>query len=714
MGRRPPDAALDFAPSRPSHRFMTIADEFERAFRLHQQGKLREAFLRYEAILKAEPEHAPALHYSGVVLMQSGKHAAAIERIRGSLKLDPGSADAWSNLAQALESVDRPEAALNALKQATELAPRSPEIWCNLAASELAQRRFAEAEVSARQALVADARHSQAWYHLALALDAQGRVLEALDATSRASAIAPAEAAPAGLKAQLHEGLGQLEQAREVLDAILVRQPTVAALQNQLASVADRQGDFATAARAYANALRLQPDNGATLSQLLFLRKRMGDWHDLGVLQDRFRKGVAAGGSLLTPFSFLSDPSTRGEQRACAAHWARSFPPGPRQRRRLLSAGRLRIGYLSSDFHDHPTSVLAAGIFEAHDRSIVEVLGYSAGPDDGSDRRARVVASFDRFFDARGATAADLADRIRADGIDVLVDLKGHTDGAPFEVLARRPAPIQVHWLGYPGTLGAPVVDYLIGDGVVTPLGEASDYSEMLVLLPGSYQSNDRTRADRAPPSRSELGLPEHAVVLCCFNATFKLNPAVVDAWARLLAVVPDAVLWLLSRDAEDPAEANLRRECAKRGIADHRIIFARHRPHADYLGLYRHADLFIDTWPYNAHTTASDALWMGCPVLTLRGETFAGRVGESLLRAVGLPELVAADVDAYVDDAIALARDPARRARLRAHLASAGRASVLFDAPTFARALEHAYSEMAAQYRSGRRAPIVILPPMR
>ncbi|NDP42828.1 MAG: tetratricopeptide repeat protein, partial [Aromatoleum sp.] len=508
---------------------MTIATEFERAFNLHQRGKLREAFLRYEAILAAQPEHAPALHYSGVVLMQSGKHAVAIERIRASLKLDAGSADAWSNLAHALEAVDRPEAALNALKQATQLAPRSPEIWCNLAASELAQHRYSDAEVSARHALTADARHAHAWYHLALALDAQGRVLEALDAASRASAIAPGEAAPAGLRAQLHERLGQFDLARGVLEAALVRWPTVATLQNQLASLTEHQGDLVAAARAYANALRLQPDHGAALSQLLFLRKRMGDWHDLVVLQNRFRKGVADGQALLTPFSFLSDPSTRREQRACAERWSTATLAGAAGAHRLLSEGRLRIGYLSSDFYDHPTSVLAAGVFEAHDRAKVEVFGYSAGPDDGSDWRARVAASFDRFFDARGATAATLAERIRADGVDVLVDLKGHTDGAPFEVLARRPAPIQVHWLGYPGTLGARFVDYLIGDAVVTPLAEALDYSETLVLLPGSYQSNDRMRADRAPPSRAELGLPDHAIVFCCFNATFKLNPGVID-----------------------------------------------------------------------------------------------------------------------------------------------------------------------------------------
>ena len=291
----------------------------------------------------------------------------------------------------------------------------------------------------------------------------------------------------------------------------------------------------------------------------------------------------------------------------------------------------------------------------------------------------------------------------------MLVDLKGHTDGAPTQVLALHPAPIQVHWLGYPGTLGAPLVDYLVGDAVVTPPEEAGDYAEALIELPWSYQGNDRSRVATEPPSRAACGLPDDAVALCCFNNTYKLNPDVFDAWAKVLAAVPRAVLWLLARGDADPAIGNLRREAAARGIAPERLVFAMRAPQPAYLGLYRHADLFLDTWPYSAHTTASDALWEGCPVLTWRGPTFAGRVAASLLRAVGLPELVAADRDAYVAAAIALANDAPRRARLRSYLEGPGRASPLFDAAGFARALESAFDAMAAQYRAGRKGPIRI-----
>jgi predicted O-linked N-acetylglucosamine transferase (SPINDLY family) len=323
--------------------------------------------------------------------------------------------------------------------------------------------------------------------------------------------------------------------------------------------------------------------------------------------------------------------------------------------------------------------------------------------------RQRLVHAFDRFVDVKGADPERIAAKIRADAIDVLVDLKGHTAGAPPRVLALRPAPVQVHYLGYPGTLGGGLVDYLIGDAIVTPPDHARDYAETLVRLPGSYQVNDRLRPITAPPSRHALGLPEDAIVYCNFNATWKLRPEALDAWARILKQVPRSVLWLLSRRDGDPAIANLRREFAARGLAAERLIFAAARPNPEYLGLYARADLMLDSWPYNAHTTGSDALWAGCPVLTLPGETFASRVGASLAHAVGLPRLVATDVDDYVQRAVALAQDPAEVAALRAHLAGPGRASALFDTAGTARALEAAYVAMVAQTRRGERAPIDI-----
>ena len=690
---------------------MSISQEFDRAFRLHQQGKLREAYFRYDAILKAQPAHAGALHYSGVVLFQAGKHAEAAERIRAALDLEPSQPDAWSNLALVLDAAGRPDAAMNALRQAVQHAPDSPQIWANLAASELALGLTAEAEASARKAVGTDKTHAVGWYNLALALAPQDRVLEALDAAARASALAPEQPAYAGLKAQLEGELGGADKARATLESALVRHPTHAQLRFQLATLLDAQGESLAAAQAYEQVTRLDPQNGAALGQLLFLRRRLADWHDLPQLQQRFIGGVGRGMPGLSPFVLLSNGDSRALQRRCAETWASAQGTLADARPRLLTGARLRIGYLSADFHTHATAFLATGLFEAHDRRWFEVVGYSTGPDDRSALRERVVRAFDRFVDAATWSDAELANAIRADAIDILVDLKGHTEGASPGVLALRPAPIQVHYLGYPGTIGGGLCDYLVGDAIVTPPSHAEDYAETLALLPGSYQVNDRQRPIAAPPSREALDLPREAVVLCCFNSTYKIGPEVFDAWARILAAVPAAILWLLVRDAAHPAVGNLRREAVRRGVDARRLVFATTRPNPEYLALYRHADLFLDTWPYNAHTTASDALWAGCPVVTWRGETFAGRVAASLLHAVGLPELVADDVEGYVRTATALAQDAAERKRLRAWLEGPGRASALFDTAATTRALETAYQAMAEQYRRRTRAPIRIAP---
>ena len=689
---------------------MSIASEFDRAYRLHQEGKLREAFLRYDAVLAADPRFAPALHYSGVVLYQAGKIPEAAERIRASLQLEPTSSEAWSNLALVLESAGRREAAVNALKEAAKLAPRSPEIFANLAAAELALGRIADAEASARHAIGVDARHAAAWHNLALVLEPQGRLLEAMDAASRASALDPEPVAYAGLKAQLEATAGMLKKARATLDAALARRPNAAPLRFQLATLLERDGELDRAMQAYQEVVQLDPAHGAALSQLLFLRQRLGDWHDLPELRQRFRDGVAKQVPLLSPFVLLSQPATRAEQRRCAEAWtAHVAPPAAAADTMMLNSGRLRIGYLSADFHTHATAFLAAGLFEHHDRARFEIVGYSTGPDDRSPMRERLVRSFDRFVEAAGWPPRRLATAIRNDAIDVLVDLKGHTENAPPSVLALRPAPIQVHYLGYPGTLGGNLADYLIGDAIVTPPEDAGDYAETLALLPGSYQINDRDRPIADTPSRQDLNLPRTGIVLCCFNSGYKFNPEVFDAWMKILAQVPEAVLWLLARRGEERWVSNLRREMVRRGLDARRLVFAAARPNPEYLALYRAADVFLDTWPYNAHTTASDALWAGCPLVTLRGETFASRVAASLLSAVGLPELVCDDVAGYVAKALALARDPAERARLRVHLEGAGRASALFDTAATTRALEAAYLQMADQYRRHTRQPIRI-----
>ena len=343
---------------------------------------------------------------------------------------------------------------------------------------------------------------------------------------------------------------------------------------------------------------------------------------------------------------------------------------------------------------------LAAELFERHDRDRFQVTAYSCGEDDGSSMRRRLEGAFDRFVDLCPVDDAQAVRMIHADGVDILIDLTGYTTGSRTAILAARPAPIQVNYLGFPGTLGN-FADYIIGDNIVTPADQQPYYAERLVRMPHSYQANDRQRPIAGvKPTRRQCGLPDQGFVFCCFNNTFKITPAIFDVWMRLLAKLPGSVMWLFQ--ANDSVGERLKAEAAKRGIAPERLIFAPRRDLADHLARHDCADLFLDTLPYNAHTTASDALWAGLPVLTCQGDTFAGRVAASLLQAVGLPELMTRSLAEYEDLALHLARDPARLAEIRQRLRACRDTAPLFDSTAFTRDLETAYTSMWERWRTG------------
>ena len=712
--QRPARAGRD-RTSFPSGSPSPDTKRFEEAFLLHRQGRAGEAFAAYEVLLATLPRHADALHFSGLLLHQAGRHDEAAARIEHALRIDARAPDPWSNLALVYHALGRREEAMRALETALQRDATLAEVWVNLSSLRLDAGDAAGAEAAARRALAhvaaQDSTHG-ARFNLALALAAQKRHAEALDAARAAAAEAPDAPGPVGLQAQVLGALGRREEAVAMLGDYLARRDD-AHVRLERARLFDMLGNAAAALADYARVMASGPPDDAVFSEFIFLKKRLCEWKDLSTWQERFREAALARAACseagaLTPFSFLSDASTRAEQLLAATTWSRRYvqtAPTPR----TLSTGRLRIGYLSADLHEHATGVLAAGLFEQHDRAAFVVHGYSTGPDDGSALRARLVAGFDHFLDARDLSDAHLAERIRADRIDILIDLKGHTDGATTGVLALRPAPIQVNYLGYPGTMGAPFIDYLIGDAIVTPFEHAADYSETLIHLPACYQINDERRVVGEAQPRCELGLPDRAFVFCCFNNGYKIGPDVFETWMRILRAVPNSVLWLLARNSDAAMVANLRSEAARRDVAPERLVFAASRPNAEYLALYRHADLFLDTWPYNAHTTASDALWAGCPLLTVLGQTFAGRVAASLLTAVGLPELITASVEDYVGEAILLATDYKRLERMRDRLNREGRSSPLFDTRATTRAIEHAYQRMAEQYRAGVRRSIRI-----
>ncbi len=461
----------------------------------------------------------------------------------------------------------------------------------------------------------------------------------------------------------------------------------------------------------YAEVLRRRPSHPQATANLLKPLLDTCDWDNaervVGSLVERWR--AAKTDEVLdsiTPFTSLLVDVPQAMRRDVAARYAarvaeraaglRAVTRSPRP-----SGTRLRVGYASADFHEHATMHLMAGLFEAHDRERFEIHAYSWGIDDGSACRARVQAAIEHFHDVRTLSHEAIARRIADDGIDILVDLKGYTGESRPEVMALRPAPLQVNWLGYPGTMAAPFIDWLIADGVLVPPGDEAGYGERVLRLEGSYQVNDRAQAIAAEIlPRAAYGLPASGVVLACFNKHYKIERPVFASWMRILAAVPDAVLWLLGGHGEKA----LRRAAADAGIDPGRIVFAQKRPKPEHLARHRLADLFLDTRTCNAHTTASDALWAGLPLLAWPGDAFAGRVAPSLLHAVGLPELVMRDGAAYEQTAIELARDPVRLAALRDRLAANRLTTPLFDTPRFARGLEAAYLEMAAEAALVRR----------
>lgn len=602
-------------------------------------------------------------------MIQTGPALAQLEQ---ALREDPDNHELLKNLGNACKAVGKFERAVDCYRRALEINPAYISARYNLGLVLHQMHRVEDAEAQFRLLLEFDPRDAEALFHLGALLSTQLRYAEAVRTFRDALHLAPEDA-------NLWMALGETHTLQRALDQGL---------------------------RCYEKALSLQPDNPSFLSVLLYRKQWVCDWSRFEEFAGRARRSVTEGtDAQIAPFSFLTIPSTPAEQLQCAGNFARRQLREVARERTFRfvreAKPRLRIGYLSGDFHEHPVAYMITELIELHDRGRFEIFGYSYGPDDGSAMRSRLQRAFDRFVDLSTMSRAEAAGKIHADGVDILVDLKGYAGADATEILASRPSPVQVNYLGYPGTTGADFIDYVVTDPFVTPPGSERHYSERLVLMPASYLVNDRKRPIADTPPRRELGLPEGAMVFCCFNQPYKILPEVFAIWMRLLAAVPRSVLWLL--DANPWAVSNLRREAQARGVAPERLVFAPFVPQShDHLGRLRTADLFLDTFPYNAHATASDALWVGVPLVTRAGDTFASRVAGSLLSAIGLPELITYSAAEYEALALRLAREPTELNALRQTLQRNRATSPLFDTPGFARSLEAAYGQMWEHFRSG------------
>lgn len=538
---------------------------------------------------------------------------------------------------------------------------------------------------------------------LGVALVNQARLEEALAAFRAAVSAAPQSAEASN---NLANALSQLERHAEalpVLEEVIRLRPQLAEAHYNLATTLQALKRHEDAIAALDTALGLAPRLSYALGMRVWNALAVCRWRDLAPRCESLRAQVRDEAIAAEPFGFLAVSPSPAEQLACARAHAREqfLTQAPSIRRVPRTPGRIRIAYLSADYQEHATAHLAAGLFERHDRTGFEILALSYGRDDGSPMRRRLERAFDRFVDVRSESDESAARALRELDVDIAVDLKGYTTGARPGILARRPAPVQASWLGFPATMGVDFIDYLLADPIVVPPGEQGFYGEKLVYLPQCYQVNDAARAISArTPTRAEAGLPAAGFVFCCFNNNYKILPATFGLWMRLLREVPGSVLWLL--EDNPAARRNLEAEARAAGVEPSRLAFAPRLPQAEHLARHRLADLFLDTLPYNAHTTASDALWAGLPVLTCAGSTFAGRVAASLLHAVGLHELVTSSAEAYAQLALALARHPHRLDAFKARLAANRASAPLFDTERFARGLEEAYRTMWQTWRRG------------
>lgn len=580
------------------------------------------------------------------------------------------------------------------LRSALALAPGRVSITNNLAAALIGQEKYAEARGLAGQAAAADPGNAEAWLNLGRCLEADKDFPAALEAYDRALAIKPDYPEAWSNRGNVDMAQTHYEAALDAYERAVALKPDFPEALTNLAIALNRLNRPAEAIPPIDRAIALKPRLPHAYGVRLQAKMSLCDWSSYDTDSAAVIRSVADGEPGVFPFTFLGLPSDPALQQRCAESYAAgkyppvaapAFPPPEADRKKL------RIGYFSADMHRHAIGYLTAGLFEQHDRDRFEIHCFSFGPPSTDVMRRRIQAGVDRFHDVHDKNDTDICDLSRRLGIDIAVDLTGYTGNERTGIFVPRAAPLQVNWLGFPGTMGTPVMDYIIADPVIAPPEHFPYFTESVVHLPHSYQSTDNRRqiSDRVF-SRAELGLPQNGFVFCSFNNNYKLTPDVFAVWMRLLRQAPGSVLWLL--ESNSGISAALRQSAAKHGIARERIVFAQRMASPEHLARQPLADLFLDTFHYNAHTTASDALWAGLPVLTKIGNTFASRVAASLLRAANLPELITETTEDYAALALALAQNPVRLQAIRDKLIAQRDTCPLFDTPRFARGIEAAY----------------------
>ncbi len=723
--------------------------KLQKALSLHQAGRLENAGTLYREIIAEDPKDSQAVHYLGLIEAAAGRFQQAAELLHRSLTLEPQNIQFVENYATVVFQAGQYRSALEIAERGLRLDGSYPPVLYVQALALHKLGRFQDAIAAFDKVLVRAPKHLAAINERGSALAELGDYDGALAAFDKALALEPRYAEAHVNKANIFGALKRYEAALAAYDKALALKPALAEAwlgRGQVLGALDRYSDamlaydkalairpgfaqalvgrgnilvtrksYEAAFAAFDKALALDPELDYAPVARLFAKLCLCDWTNLQAETAQLAAAISRGRAASTPFQFLPVASSAQQQRQCTERHMRDGPHFPPLWRGEIHAhDRIRIAYLSADFREHPVAYLVAGLMEHHDKSRFEITALSVGPDQDSPMRRRIRAAVEHFIDGGVQSDEDIATLLHSRQTDIVVDLVGHTLHNRLGMLARRPAPVQVNYLGYSATMGVDCIDYILADATVVPEEHCACYSEQVVWLPDCYLVNDdlRTISERTP-SRRECGLPDDTFVFCCFNNSYKLGPETFQVWMRLLQATEGSVLWL--SEANLTAQNNLRREAEQCGVAGQRLIFAPRLPEvADHLARQRNADLFLDTLPYNAHTTACDALWAGLPLITCLGSTFVGRVAASLLRAVGLDELVTTSLQDYEALASKLAHQPVALASVKDKLARNRTTHPLFDTARTTRQIESAYTMMWERYQMGESARSAPAKPIR
>jgi len=671
---------------------------------LNDLKRYDEAIAHYDKALSLKSNYHEAWSNKGVTLHELKRYDEAITHYDKALSLKPDYAEGWSNKGDTLNELKRYDEAITHFDKALSLDPAFAGAWSNKGMSLYELKRYDEAITHYDKALSLDPAFAAAWSNKGNTLNELKQYDDAIAHFDKALSLDPAFAATWSNKGNTLNELKRYDDAIAHFDKALSLDPAFAGAWSNKGVTLNELKRYDEAIAHYDKALSLKPDIDWVPGDLLHTKMKLCSWSGLAESLEDISKKVAANERVANPFPLLAlndDALLHIQSTEIYIQTKYPFNPilGPIPKR--PESQKIRVGYFSADFHNHATGHLLAELFELHDKSQFELIGFSFGANTGDAMRQRLEKSFDQFIEVSNKSDIEIAQLSRNLKIDIAVDLKGFTQDARTGIFSYRAAPIQVNYLGYPGTIGADYIDYIVADKTLISPELQSCYSEKVVYLPNSYQVNDRKRliADRQF-TRLELGLPDHGFVFCCFNNNFKILPATFDGWMRILKAVEGSVLWLFQDNAW--ALENLKKEAEKQGIPADRLVFAERMPLSDHLARHRQADLFLDTFPYNAHTTTSDALWAGLPVLTLIGQSFASRVAASLLNAIGLPELITKTQEEYEELAIELALSPRKLADIKLRLANNRLTTPLFDTPLFTKHLETSFIKMIERYQAG------------